>query len=309
MSRYCPPHRRLLPASDGKGTPPSTRKRRPKKKATVPKQNGNAVTSRSVPSQVDTWDIFGFTEGADTGAAGDKSVFSDVVIRYLRSQAGLIGLRRSTGINVSINERLSVWLAGIGSLQRDESLPGQPMVANAGMLFGWKYRVLPREADGLGISVHAEPFWERAVSGNATVRQTAGSDLQLMVDRALVPGSLFAAINIGYQPQTVTSIDGATRSESAVEVSGALSRRFFDNVFIGVEARYARSHDGNFLNRSLGWAILAGPTLHATIGPNGYFGIAWSAQLFGRAAGEPRGSLDLTNYERHQARFKLGFSF
>jgi hypothetical protein len=36
--------------------------------------------------------------------------------------------------------------------------------------------------------------------------------------------------------------------------------------------------------------------------------VAWNAQVAGRVVGEP-GALDLTNFERHQVRFRLGIEF
>jgi len=298
---------RVLPPIQSQRQGQRIRQQKKKKKALDP-----AVKSVPITARVDTWAIFGFTEGVDTGDTGDRSTFYEAIIRHSRRNVGLAGSRNTLGLVYAANDRSSIWVGGIGSFQKSDDLAQYGRMAdsvNAGALFGWKYRLQPREADRLGISIHVEPFWERAVSRNVVARQSIGSDFRLIVDRALVPDTLFAAINIAYQPQMTTSIDGTTRGESAFEASGAMSKQITDTVFVGAEFRYSRSYTGYWFNQSLGWAVLAGPTLYSTIGKNGYLGIAWSAQVFGRTAGEGNRNLDLVNYERHQIRLKFGYSF
>jgi hypothetical protein len=48
--------------------------------------------------------------------------------------------------------------------------------------------------------------------------------------------------------------------------------------------------------------------LFARLGANGWISAAWNVQVAGHEAGAP-GRLDLTNFERHQVRLKVGMEF
>jgi hypothetical protein len=75
-----------------------------------------------------------------------------------------------------------------------------------------------------------------------------------------------------------------------------------------VEARYMRSYDGLGLDTFMGHALFIGPTLYAKFAECCWVSAAWSAQVSGRAVNEG-GALDLTNFERHQARLRFGYNF
>ena len=80
------------------------------------------------------------------------------------------------------------------------------------------------------------------------------------------------------------------------------------NFFLGGEARYLRKYDGLLLDAFEGHALYLGPTVSAKL-PGGYWLLAaWNIQVAGRSVEQP-GQLDLKNFERHQVRFKFGFSY
>jgi hypothetical protein len=57
-----------------------------------------------------------------------------------------------------------------------------------------------------------------------------------------------------------------------------------------------------------GHALYLGPTLYARLGANVWLSAAWNVQVWGAATGIP-GALDLSNFERHQAKLRLGMEF
>jgi len=57
-----------------------------------------------------------------------------------------------------------------------------------------------------------------------------------------------------------------------------------------------------------GQALYLGPTVFAALPNNYWLSAALDVQVTGRAVGIP-GSLDLTNFERYQAKLRVGFSF
>ena len=91
-------------------------------------------------------------------------------------------------------------------------------------------------------------------------------------------------------------------------MAGAVSRRVAGDIFLGAEVRHVSKHDGYFGNRLIGQALYLGPTLFTAVGEQGYFGIAWSAQV---AGGQREGTAggDHDGLDRHQLRVKAGFSF
>jgi hypothetical protein len=79
-------------------------------------------------------------------------------------------------------------------------------------------------------------------------------------------------------------------------------------VFIGAEARNIRLYEGLGLGRFAGQALYVGPTLYMTFGAQFWLSAAWNVQAWGTTA-EGGGTLDSTNFERHQVRFRLGVNF
>ena len=75
-----------------------------------------------------------------------------------------------------------------------------------------------------------------------------------------------------------------------------------------MEVRNLRHYDGLALNSFAGQALYIGPTFYAAFGERYFVSAAWSIQVWGAVAGSS-GALDLINFERHQAKLRLGVSF
>ena len=129
------------------------------------------------------------------------------------------------------------------------------------------------------------------------------------MDTALIPDRLFAALNLIYEPEVRLYSSRAVERESNVAVAAAISARVIDQVFIGGELRHVTKYQDYFLGELQGRALFAGPTVYVAFGENAYAGMAWSVQVSGRAADGPNRSLDVINFERHQVRLKMGFTF
>lgn len=131
----------------------------------------------------------------------------------------------------------------------------------------------------------------------------------LLMDRELIPGLLVAAMNVVYGFSRA-QLDGQVSHQhlSGFEVSGALARRLGSGFFLGLEARCLRSYAGLGLDDLLGQAVFVGPTLYKDLGHGTWVSLAWGAQVAGREVGT-RHPLDLTSFDRHQARLRLGCHF
>jgi hypothetical protein len=79
-------------------------------------------------------------------------------------------------------------------------------------------------------------------------------------------------------------------------------------IVIGIESRYLRSYDGAGLDRLSGQGLFVGPTFYAKLNELYWISAAWNAQVAGHASRDV-GALDLTHFERHQVKFRLGRNF
>jgi hypothetical protein len=99
----------------------------------------------------------------------------------------------------------------------------------------------------------------------------------------------------------------AGRLAAKVGVSAALSTRINSALFLGGEVRYLRAYGSLGLDGFSGQALFAGPTLYLKLSQRMALSAAWNAQLTGRGA--TGSSLDLTRFERQQAKLRINFNF
>lgn len=260
---------------------------------------------------INTWSMFGFTEGSDTDVAGGKSFYNQTDGRLARANAGYWALETTFGVSYSPDQRTNLFVEGSGG---DEvvlnalrgSLVDEGSSTHAGADVGIKYQIFDRQHSAIGLAFQTEPYYTRTVLAAGSTTHAVGSEFRLLADTEFLPQTLFGAVNFAYTPEQSNGSSGDT---STLEASAAIAGRAFDGVFLGVETRYLDKYGGLFFAQHLGWALYAGPTLYVAIADAGYFGIAWSSQLTGRAAATPNASLELTDFERNQIRIKAGFYF
>jgi hypothetical protein len=88
----------------------------------------------------------------------------------------------------------------------------------------------------------------------------------------------------------------------------ALANQVMPGMWMGGEVRYLRSYQGAALEAFTGQALYLGPTLYAKLGEKGWLSATVSFQAWGGAVSTP-GALDLTNFERYQAKLRFGYMF
>ncbi len=289
------------------------RKKRAKRQAVAAYAAGQPARLRRAgrttqADAVNTWLIFGFTEGSDTGLKGERTAFHESVIRMARVLPGYGGWDSSWGVTYSTSDSVVLWVAGSAAFEENAVGPSSPVSTRGfGTSAGLKYQILQRGPSPIGLAVQFAPYWQR-VDAEPFSREAVGSEFRLLIDRALASERLFGAFNLAYQPERTTSSLSGVANRSNLEMSGAITGRVLPDVFVGGELRYVNTYLGHFLNDRLGWAVFAGPTLYLGVGTSAYLGIAWSAQLAGKSFGDEN-HLDLVHFERHQVRLKFGFAF
>ena len=148
----------------------------------------------------------------------------------------------------------------------------------------------------------------RSPAGGGT-QTTLGANFFVSLDKELIHNRLYGALNFGWAPGA-TQARGATGWERASEMTmaGALATRITESLLVGGEVRYSRAFDGLTFNHSAGHAVFAGPNFFFRLAKNAWVAGSWNFQVAGKTFTTP-GTLDLVNYERHQARVRLGIAF
>jgi hypothetical protein len=138
------------------------------------------------------------------------------------------------------------------------------------------------------------------------------------VDKELVPNKVFVAGTLLYEPEAVRvkEVDPDTGAilrnwehESTFGISGAITGAIASYVFLGAEVRHLRKYEGLALDRHEGHATFVGPTLSVRLSQKALLQAAYSVQVAGRAVDDPDHRLDLTNFEKHNARLRFVYEF
>jgi hypothetical protein len=162
---------------------------------------------------------------------------------------------------------------------------------------------------------------EKEVEGSVTGRFAKQSG-------TYVAGTSTLSVEYVPIPNLRTELTGVVNAYDITGVSGLLDQRYTAfgglgadiryrlldratapfGLAIGAEARYLRLYDGSGFDNLAGEGFFAGPTIYFKLSERAWLAAGWSAQVAGHATASI-GSLDLVNFERHQARVLFGVNF
>ena len=164
------------------------------------------------------------------------------------------------------------------------------------------------------VTLAAEPRWSRVDSLTGYRAEGYGSEFKLFADVALTE-RLFAAMNLTYglsrSRYDIANADWDDASATSASVAltlqlHAAEKQPVEGIFIGAEARVLSEFEGLALNRNVGNALFAGPTLAVAFKDGRMLNAVWTPQVAGRARPPSApGALDLDNFQRHQFRVKF----
>jgi hypothetical protein len=86
-----------------------------------------------------------------------------------------------------------------------------------------------------------------------------------------------------------------------------MAARLTGALFLGGEIGYLRAYDGASLESFSGDAVFAGPTFYLQISRQVAMSAAWNVQIAGGTTSG--GALDLTHFERQQAKIRFNVQF
>jgi hypothetical protein len=263
-------------------------------------------------AEVDTEHLFGFIEGSDIGAAGEKELEVDSTVRSGRSSGSFDDAASAFEFKYTAfrNFRISAAatfayydIAGVTGMEdRREG-------AFQSLSFDARFRLLEREHSPFGLTLSIDPHWGFADETSGAPISHFGWEGVLVMDRELAPDRLFGALNLHFDADRTESVAGGSKEQQpTLGIGGALAGQAISGVWIGGEVRYFRSYEGAGLDKFTGHAVYVGPTLYARFGEKAWLSAAFDVQAWGRAVTSP-GALDLVNFERYQAKFRLGYDF
>ena len=274
--------------------------------------HGAADKRADKTGEVDPEHMFGFTEGSDIGEAGEKELEADSTGRFGKLGGSYNTVATALEAKYSFSDRFrlsAVATVAYYDITGVNAIDDRRQGALQSISFDARFRLFDREHAPFGLTLSVEPHRGFADEMSGEPADQYGAEFRVLADRELIPGRLFAALNVSYEPeQTRLRASGETLRESMLGVGAALAMQVMPNVFIGAEARNLRHYDGLGLNGFAGQALYIGPTFYATFGERHFVSAAWNVQVWGAVAGSSR-ALDLVNFERHQATLCVGGIF
>jgi hypothetical protein len=261
---------------------------------------------------IDTEHLFGFTIGSDIGEPGDREFQNETTGRFAKSAGTYRALTNSAELEFVPVKNFRVEFAAVAASYNIGGVPGFDDVnqtAVQGAAVDLRYRFLDRATSPFGLLFEAEPHANRLDETSGQHVRAYGTDFALAFDREFIANKLVAAVNLLYQPEWTNFLaTGKTEHDATLGVAGAIMAQVRPGVLIGGEARYLRKYEGFGLEVFAGHALFVGPTMYIQPSERSRLTAAWSFQVAGRSAEMP-GSLDLVNFERHQARLIYGINF
>jgi hypothetical protein len=261
---------------------------------------------------VDTEHLFGFVEGADIGPKGEREFLLDSTLRLGKSTGVFANVASQAELKYTVFDSFRIEGAATFGFFDVSNVPGVDNANRAAveaLSFDARFRILDRHTAPLGLTLSLSPHFGLVDESSGLRADHFGTEVLLLGDRELLRDRLIAAINLSFANDRARPVasDGIEH-ESLLDLGGALSFQILPGLWFGAEARYLRDYNGTTLNTFTGQALYIGPTLYAHFGQSAFATVAWDFQAWGAAVNIP-GSLDLTNFERYQAKMRVGFEF
>ena len=261
---------------------------------------------------IDTEHTFAFMIGSDVGEAGEREIQSQTTGRFAKATGTYRALTQATELELVPIANFRAEFALVAASHDIGGVAGLDdlrQIGVQGVSLDLRYRFLNKEAAPFGLTFAAEMHTDRLDETSGQQVRKYGTDFALAFDRELIPNKLVAAVNFLYQPESTNFLaTSKTEQDATLGVAWAMMAQIKPGLFIGGEARYLRKYDGLGLDGFAGHALFVGPTVFLKLSERSRLTAAWSFQVAGRSVAVP-GSLDLVDFERHQARLVYGINF
>ena len=259
----------------------------------------------------DTEHIFAFMIGADVGTFGERELQTETTGWFGKSGGSYRAVGQQIEFEVVPIPRFRV---EVGSTFALHDISGVPDIENRrqlnfqGFTLDLRYQLLNRETAPFGLTVAAESQADRIDETTAAKTRSYGTGFTLALDREIIPNFAIGALNLTYQPEWARSETGLSERSSSIGAAIGGLVRIRPDILLGGELRYFRQYEGIGLGEFSGQALFVGPTVYFQLSERSRLTASWSTQVWGSPASSSA-SLDLVNFERHQARLVFGVNF
>ena len=261
---------------------------------------------------IDTEHLFGFMIGSDVGEAGEREFQNQTTGRFAKNTGTYSALTDAIELELVPVRNFRVEFAAVAASYDISGVAGFDDLKQAGLQglsVDLRYRFLDKDTAPFGVIFAAETHAGRIDEISGQHARNYGTDFALAFDRELISNRLVAAVNLLYQPESTHFLaTDRTERDTTLGVAWAMMAQVQPGLLIGGEARYLRKYEGFGLDAFAGHALFVGPTMFIRLSKSSRLTAAWSFQVAGRSAAMA-GSLDLVDFERHQARLIYGINF
>jgi hypothetical protein len=261
---------------------------------------------------IDTEHIFGFMIGTDVGNVGEREFQSQTTGRFARNAGSYRAIGQELELEFVPVKNFRIELGSTFASHNIVGVPGfedRRQLSWQGVSVDLRYRFFDRDAALLGMTFAVESHANRIDETTAALVRSYGTEFTLAFDREVIPNVAVAAINLIYQPEWTRLVGtGALEQDSTFGAALGVMAQMRPGFYLGGEARYLRRYEGIGLEELAGQTLFIGPTAYFQLSQRSRLTAAWSVQAWGRQAGS-NATLDLVNFERHQARLVFGVNF
>ena len=260
----------------------------------------------------ETENLFGFTLGSDTEEAGAIGIAFETVGRFGKRDGAYTGIGKKLELSYGVTDDLSVALGLLTNYHRVAGVTGLEDIHEFnfnGVGSELRWRLAKRGPNPVGVTLHIEPSVQRHDELTGQRATKYGAENKLIFDAEVVKDRIFAAFNLLYEVERVRERGSPDwENSSKLGVTAAATVQVAAQAFLGAEVRYLRAYEGLMPQTFIGDATFAGPTLFWHFAKNAWIAAAWNVQVAGREV-DNTARFDLANFERHQARLKIGIEF
>ena len=262
--------------------------------------------------EIDTEHLFGFTIGTDVGSVGEREFQSQTTGRFSKTAGNYRAVNQELELEFVPVNNFRIEVGGSFASYDIYGVPGftdRSQLDWQGASLDLRYKLFDRKSAPFGLTFALETRADRFDDITAAPARKYGTELTMALERELIPNRVVAAFNLLYEPEW-THLFGTVvaEQESTAGVAVAVMTQIRAGFLIGGEVRYLRKYSGIGFDDFAGQALFVGPTAYWQLSERSRLTLAWSPQLWGRPAGSIA-TLDLVNFERHQARVIFGVNF
>jgi hypothetical protein len=158
-----------------------------------------AAKKDSKTQDVDTEDLFGFTQGSDIGDKDEKEAESETTGRFGKRDGAYAALSQRFEAKVTPLQDFRFGIAGSLAYHGISGVTGlddREQVSFQGLSLDIRRRLLDLKNAPFGLTIVAEPHWARVDYITGEPVDNYGAKFLLAVDKELVSKRLYAAFNL-----------------------------------------------------------------------------------------------------------------